>query len=184
MPHAFDHTPTRQDIFDEACRFFATSAGPSIVIFDHGGGHNCRYRSDEGRCCAVGHFIPEDIYVVEMDEAESYDSSTDMPNLMRMFGDRLPAWFGEHNAFLQRLQKIHDDADCWTTRDYPSAKWRYDRVVERLRSLVREAGNIDGGAIRQVWERMTEAQKWNDNTDALAAALDPSKEFNWSEVEA
>ena len=160
MPHTFTEIPTRQQIFDEACRFFATSPGPSLVIFSDGGGHNCRYRSDEGRCCAAGHFIPDDVYVVEMDEAETYDSSTDLKNLMRVYGDRLPAWFVEHKAFLERLQKVHDDSDCWTTADHAGAKWRYDRVLKRLRDLARDQ-QLHPAATEQVYDRMSDAQKFS-----------------------
>jgi hypothetical protein len=58
MPHIFDHTPTAQEVFDEACRFFATSPGPSTgTTLRMGTLHpDCMYRNPNGRCCVAGHF--------------------------------------------------------------------------------------------------------------------------------
>jgi hypothetical protein len=113
MPHVFDHRPTAQEVFDAACTFFATTAGRSMIWLANGDGNNCKYR-DRGRCCAVGYFIPDDLYSPEMDDHASYDDGTDVTELVRVFGDKLPDWFAEHKGLLKRLQGVHDAASCWT----------------------------------------------------------------------
>jgi hypothetical protein len=115
MPHAFDHRPTAQEVFDEACRFFATSPGPAVVLLDNVGGNQCRYRHGD-RCCAAGHFVPDDSYTPDMDHAEFYEGDTDVNGLIKEFGARLPSWFNEHARLLRGLQRVHDNSDNWVNK--------------------------------------------------------------------
>jgi hypothetical protein len=138
MPHVFDHRPTAQEVFDAACTFFATTPGPSIILLDEGRGNNCKYR-DRGRCCAVGHFILDDRYSPEMDDHASYTDGTNVSELLRVFGHRLPDWFAEHSKLLSRLQDVHDHNSNWTWKvdDQARPYWNHREVHDSLNGLAR-----------------------------------------------
>lgn len=65
----------------------------------------CMYRGPEGRRCAVGWLIPDDIYKTAMEGSlahliEYSQSGTDTAHLASVLT--------EHRAFLKRLQELHD----------------------------------------------------------------------------
>ena len=64
----------------------------------------CLYRSAEGGMCAVGYFIPDDVYSVSM-EGKSVSSLWDT------WQDELPAWMGDNIELLTDLQNVHDNTD-------------------------------------------------------------------------
>jgi hypothetical protein len=148
MPHVFDHTPTAQEVFDEACRYFATTKGPSIVVRSHG--ENCRYRAPEtGRTCIAGHFIPDENYVPAMDGLTLIDNyvggGTGIENIVEYLGDKLPAWFRDRLPLLKRLQGIHDANTGWTA-DY---RWDYAPLAHQL-TLLAASLKLDDTAANQV----------------------------------
>jgi hypothetical protein len=155
MPHVFDHRPTEQEVFDAACTFFATSPGPSVLLFENGG-NQCKYHQPEtGRACAAGYFIPDDVYEPGMDDPERYDDLTDVRGLNKYFGEKLPVWFAEHQRLLMRLQNCHDDSDHWTGQ---GVGWRYKRVTSRLEEIARTM-QLGMDAIEQVRALIPEAQR-------------------------
>ncbi|MGJ4945128.1 hypothetical protein ACQR1W_31520 [Bradyrhizobium sp. HKCCYLS1011] len=137
MPHVFDHTPTEQEVFDEACRYFATSPGPSTN--DRGFGNNaCLYRNDRGGCCVAGHFIPDEVYDRRMDNLEN---GTSISSVLRAFSRVLPHWFAGRIKLLGELQDIHDDHIlCWAERSRPWRIWNYMALANRLNNLAIDRG--------------------------------------------
>jgi hypothetical protein len=155
MPHVFNHTPTEQEIFDAACRYFATTEGPSSVKRSYGDA--CKYREkDTCRECIAGHFIPDDSYDPAMDDltllAEYKGGGAGIENLLVYFGAKLPSWFRTHLVLLNRLQKIHDGTHNWTD----VRGWNYANVVTMLTHLA-DYLELDHSAIKQVKARRVPA---------------------------
>lgn len=161
--HIFDHKPTPQEVFNAACTYFAISEGPSTVASGRTGtGHDCVYRSDRGRVCAVGYFLPDDAYVPEMDNAEKFSDGSDVKALVRHYSDRVPSWFSnlELLGLLKSIQSLgHDDESNWVGGMHGT--WHRENVAHSLRSIAHEHGIQDLSAIDVVFKRP-----------------------NWSEVEA
>jgi hypothetical protein len=136
MPHVFDHRPTAQEVFDASCTFFATQSGPAI---DRSA---CRYRAGD-RCCAAGYFIPDDKYHPGMDNMSGGNA---VWNIVRIYGDVLPGWFGEHERLLARLQGVHDSYD---SRRILQKDWNYPNVARGLRDIA-ESFLLDDKAVEQI----------------------------------
>jgi len=64
----------------------------------------CLYRAEDGGRCAVGYFIPDDVYSVCM-EGKSVSV------LWNTWQDKLPAWMGDNIELLTDLQNVHDTAE-------------------------------------------------------------------------
>lgn len=64
----------------------------------------CRYRGPEGRKCAIGHLIPDELYNPDF-ETRSIDMILEDEKLSK----NLPSWMFEEKDFLYRLQAMHDD---------------------------------------------------------------------------
>ncbi|MHC2249971.1 hypothetical protein [Bradyrhizobium elkanii] len=156
MPHLFDKTPTAQQVFDAACAFFASSAGPSTGLDDI-----CLYRDPTGRCCVAGNFIPDDKYDPRMDDMSEmplYKPNTGgnaLNNLIEHFGQVVPPWFKEHQRLLTRLQSVHDERDNWFHRG-----WDYDRLADHLKGVA-SLFKLDVSAIEPVAERGRIPHGWN-----------------------
>lgn len=151
MPHVFDHEPTAQEVFDVACTYFATTAGPSTVAKSYG--DSCRYRiAETKRECIAGHFIPDEMYSPEMDNLTLLDAykggGTGIENLLLYVGAKLPPWFRTHVRLLKKLQKIHDDQLNWTD----DRGWHHGGVASMLSHLALSL-NLDPSAIEQVKAR-------------------------------
>ena len=63
---------------------------------------NCLYRAEDGRKCAVGMFIPDELYTVEMEGLSSSAVLREHPELVKF----LPL---QQNA-LDALQSVHDES--------------------------------------------------------------------------
>lgn len=85
-------------LFKQGCR----AEGPS----------GCAYRGKNGLKCAVGIFIPDEVYDPRMDEAEDY-GGTGIESLLNRFREVLPPWFVEHRRLLMNLQDVHDGYSAW-----------------------------------------------------------------------
>ncbi|MGX9944909.1 hypothetical protein ACTG4Q_20825 [Bradyrhizobium denitrificans] len=149
MPHVFDHTPSAQEVFDEACRYFATSPGPSQgeTIRDGAMHPDCVYRSPEGRVCVAGHFLPDAAYVPEMDDPERFTDGSDVKAMVNHYSDRIPAWWAQHKWLLKNLQSVHDDEQTWNGKS-----WRIPGLVDRLEEFAYDH-KLDPKAIDQVRQR-------------------------------
>lgn len=64
----------------------------------------CVYRTEDGRSCAVGCLIPDEVYQPQMD----YGAGFSIISLAREPGLE---WFGKHINLLESLQHVHDTAD-------------------------------------------------------------------------
>ncbi|WP_439357875.1 hypothetical protein [Bradyrhizobium sp. DASA03007] len=155
MPHVFDHTPTAQEIFDQACVYFATTDGPSTRMRSYGDA--CLYRNNEtGRECIAGHFIPDDKYSPAMDDLTQLGSTykgggSGIENLLVYFAG-LPSWFAEHLPLLKSLQKVHDEHHNWTE----DRSWNYAGLAISLNS-VSAVHKLNPKAIEQVKARRVPA---------------------------
>jgi len=147
MPHVFDHTPTAQEVFDQACAYFATTEGPSVV--DRSYGTNCLYRAPTGRECVAGHFIPNDCYDPAMDEMsllpDYKGGGSGIGNVYTHLSRKLPSWFGEQLPLLSSLQKVHDECRN-RTEDH---RWIHSGVATMLSHLA-ITFNLNPSAIDQV----------------------------------
>jgi hypothetical protein len=72
---------------------------------------SCMYRGPEGRKCAVGILIPDEVYTSDME----YHT---IITLLRDHGDVLPEFFKEHYRLLCALQIVHDawPVDNWRSQ--------------------------------------------------------------------
>lgn len=108
MPYVFDHDPSQQEIFDEACNHFAKQKRRAK---DHLG---CAYRGahipgDPPPCeCAVGHFLPDP----KFDGDAGYRKEMERQGVENLWNsdmrEYLPSWFGRQLDLLCRLQRCHD----------------------------------------------------------------------------
>lgn len=152
MPHVFDHDPSAQEIFDQACVYFATTAGPSTTPKSYG--DTCRYRTEGPvkRECVAGHFIPDEMYIPAMDNLTLIDAyrggGTGIENLWLYLRAKLPAWFGSHLALLKSLQKVHDEQHNWTEH----REWVFGAVAAQL-TRVANIHNLNPSAVAQVEAR-------------------------------
>ena len=119
-----------QEMFDIAARGIIAQGGPSV---SNGG---CRYRSANGRRCAAGFFLTDEVYNVEMEGH----------NAAFVFND-VEGFNSNDRIFLRKLQRVHDNAgfDCsdaeffktWVPRMIEFAKNRRLTVPAELREMVK-----------------------------------------------
>ncbi len=146
MPHIFDHEPSAQEVFDQACVFFATSEGPSAIPSTRNcAGYECVYRRDDGRVCVAGYFLPDESYDPDMDDPESSSDGSDVHALVKHYGDQIPSWFGQHVELLKQLQQIHDNEFHWTA----DHAWNYAELIRDL-DVVADDNGLTKVAIDQV----------------------------------
>jgi hypothetical protein len=140
MPFLFDHRPSEQEVFDEACRYFATTAGPSLKprAPEQGVAHFCMYRSPTGGCCVAGHFIPDGPHTGVFDAADASSISA----IIRSFPDDVPSWFPAHSRLLLHLQEIHDDQSNWEHCD-GAETWKHQAVRLAMSDLARQRFLMD-----------------------------------------
>lgn len=86
---------TPQEIFDKVCTHLMTQR---VRASD---GMRCRYRAINGRSCAVGCLIEDDVYHHQME-------GLNVILLASQFGHILPRWFCQHVNLLKDLQIAHD----------------------------------------------------------------------------
>ncbi|WP_316207452.1 hypothetical protein [Bradyrhizobium sp. SZCCHNR3118] len=163
-PHIFDHEPTPQEIFDQACVFFATSPGPSSKESEISSTNTCMYRDGSGRMCVAGYFMTNESYLPEMDEDNEGDGS-DVKTIVKHYPDRVPAWFANNVDLLRGLQGLHDSENNWL----PGLKWDYPELVGDL-LLFAEIRDLKPDAIEQVRAHIPKPQ-WTEQDDELLAEL-------------
>lgn len=84
----------------------------------------CAMRGSGGRCCAVGHLIPDDVYTDDM-EGHTIDVQIDEP------------WFnylGFHRftELLQDLQRVHDTYLPHSARDPSRTYVEFEALMKRI----------------------------------------------------
>lgn len=103
----------RADLFIETIRHLKRQ-GPSVRVSDEEGRVECFYRGNSDTRCAVGYWIPDDLYTVII-EGES------LTNLLRSkwieelkgggyteLAEYLETEVRHHYQILRRLQEVHD----------------------------------------------------------------------------
>lgn len=83
-----------------------TFQGKSMKVMSNGS-PSCAYRGENGSKCAVGLFIPDEVYRDAMDELDPKWNGTDVETSLQRFPE-----LGQHMPLeveaLQKLQSIHD----------------------------------------------------------------------------
>jgi len=85
---------TKQETFDVVARHLLTQNAKSEEVVN--GRRYCRYRGDEGRRCAVGVLIPDDIYSAEFEGRFADELGLLLPSL------------GHDVDLCVELQHVHD----------------------------------------------------------------------------
>jgi hypothetical protein len=94
-----------QEIFDTVAKHLFTQGCRSIEVDDEGEEY-CLYRGPEGRMCAVGVLIPDELYRKSME----YQNSNSLLETPR-YG--FPAWMTDNKQLLLSLQRVHDSSLNW-----------------------------------------------------------------------
>ena len=94
-----------QDVLDTVWNHFIRDGAPFSIDEDG----DCAYRGNEGACCAVGLFIPDEKYSKDL-EGDS------VAGITTQLGEE---FFGGHESLLQDLQSAHDYAAHALAEDDP-----------------------------------------------------------------
>lgn len=118
---------TNQEMFDKAVRGVIDQGGPSIKFIK---GHPiCVYRSGDGKKCAIGQLIPDDMYDPEMERA---------PLCSVFEGAGFTQLDGVDFDFVAALQRVHDIS----ARDVYSPFM--PNFIERAKNFAADWGLDDG----------------------------------------
>ena len=101
----FDHEPSDQEVYDAAYEALIQQGLPSVDIKG-----NCVYRNN-GYRCAVGLFIPDDVYDPSMEnegDLEELIGNWSHDEWYEEGDKRLPSWFNDKEGLLAALQVAHD----------------------------------------------------------------------------
>lgn len=99
-----DFPKTKQEIFNRVWDHFVTRKSPLSMVAG-----TCRYRRDmkpdSPVRCAVGIFIPDELYTLEMEECGRIGTVLER---LRSLDPALRAFLEENLDFLRKLQRAHD----------------------------------------------------------------------------
>lgn len=104
----------------------------------------CLYRGPEGRMCAVGVLIPDELYDADME----YQNAC---YLIGKVGPPFPGWMKANETLLQDLQVTHDRPAYWTSSDAMQERLRIVAQMHRLSADV-----LDGLSFE--WENKAKEQ--------------------------
>jgi hypothetical protein len=100
----------KQEAFDKAARGIILQGGPSR----EDGSACCLYRGPDGRRCAIGHLIPDELYDPDM-EGRGITTPVVISPIRNFLTSQ--GWDSEEDVyFLMGLQEIHDNASM--SRDF------------------------------------------------------------------
>lgn len=88
----------KQEIFEKVATHLFTQGERAMGI------EVCQYRADNGRMCAVGCLIPDELYNPRMEENDAITIIGNFP---------LPNYFKKNKMLLDALQSVHDHAPNW-----------------------------------------------------------------------
>lgn len=88
-----------QEIFDKVVTHLRTQKSRAML------GNSCAYRAPDGKMCAVGCLIPDELYDPKM------ENKGVMWLLVNKF--TVPEFFKEHPNLLEELQTVHDMEENW-----------------------------------------------------------------------
>lgn len=140
------HGKTAQETFDYVVRALAEQGGPAwgpINDRDEVGG--CLYRAPDGRKCAFGQVLPDELYTPSMENHY-------IPVVIRKIGadgtdkalsTQFAQWVCEHLDMLRELQAAHDRAAKTTRESKPKLwtdPWKETGVATRLHEVAQKFG--------------------------------------------
>ena len=147
---------TRTNIIRETIEHFCDSGDVDNFAWgqarDKGKGHveegGCRYRTRDGKACAVGRYIPDTVYdpIIEGARAEAVlmkvtrliDNKPTSVFVHPQIANAIP--LSHDPQFWRRLQRAHDYA---ASRCSESLKWRQNYLRNRLREMMADAEQAD-----------------------------------------
>jgi hypothetical protein len=87
-----------QEAFTTVAKHLLAQNARSVSIFDYG---SCLYRGEDGRKCAIGCLIPDNLYEEDMEDKPVVQLCADFSSLVQLFE-------GVTTELLEDLQIIHD----------------------------------------------------------------------------
>lgn len=123
MP-TFHNQMTKQEVFDALCEVSKAGGFPSWADI------GCAYRGDNGRACAIGVFIPDDL-AAALDANGGADADISSGDTHERCRPHLPDWMTREVA--TAIQSAHDNSR--TTALGPGKKkavWDHAEFVARL----------------------------------------------------
>lgn len=117
----------KQEIFNQAVRhLFKQGYKSEGWVAPDSDEKSCLYRGANGAMCAVGYFIPDEVYETRME-------GMNVSSLWDEWHDVLPTWIGDNCELLTDLQHIHDNAEVQTDYDFDTQDERKMFVMDDLR---------------------------------------------------
>lgn len=107
-------------------------------------GGMCVYRTDGGAKCALGLWIPDSLYLPELEENDMYNLLWVMPEAwtrqgispaMRSYAKGFHEWMARHAPLLSDLQDLHDE--CFKVVEEVEDRDSFERQVAFLRGKYR-----------------------------------------------
>lgn len=103
---------TPQEIFDTVATHLFAQGERAIAMEPDT--DICAYRTSDGKKCAVGCLIPDELY----DPGMEGHSALGLVNA----GFLLPSFFDKNLPLLDDLQFVHDEISCWDTEEFLRAE--------------------------------------------------------------
>lgn len=101
---------TNQEAFDKSARHLLTQKAQALNPDYAPASYTaeCMYRAPDGRRCAIGVFIPDDVYTPDMENKSVGTLITYCPAVAEIFA-------GVDQYLLRALQSVHDKSapQCW-----------------------------------------------------------------------
>lgn len=105
MAKLMQESKTRQELFDNTINHFNSSN--RAIAEDENGFIGCKYRTKDGRACAIGREIPTTL-------ARKFDKTDDTAVDNDYIFDKLPQRLQDMGQyFLLEMQALHDNGDNW-----------------------------------------------------------------------
>ena len=118
----------RLEFLDETVAFYGEDTSRRALQ-----NNQCMYRTDDGRKCAIGRVIPDELYSRSLDRTGGVGIVTilESPKLSKRIPDNVKE-LGKY--FLLSVQKLHDRTSSWQMGKglSESGQKYYDDIVERF----------------------------------------------------
>lgn len=134
-----------QDVFDRVVRHLGALPRQASVTMDDGG-VACRYRTDDGLCCAVGCLLTE--AEVRTDFNGKAIAELEFSVTMMSRNNLIPRRLLPHLSLLHDLQQVHDDRFNWHG-DGPANRSRMRRDLMAIATSGRFT--LDHGVVDEVF---------------------------------
>lgn len=132
-----------QEIFDTAAVGVIRQGRQSANAFG-----TCVYRGPNGRKCAAGFLLPDEVYDPSMDcDDEETGQGTGWSNLVKRFSSRLPVDLINNSDLIADLQSCHDNASFYSSefvqdfiREATETARRFKLSTEAMMKVAKELG--------------------------------------------